>query len=102
MGAIKPRTPAESVAALGQGNTWLGLAVETSVSPSADAWHSPIDTVSNSEAGFERVYQGSALLLSWVVRLAPGQSWSARIEHRATVEIDRAVAEGGELLASRA
>ena len=50
-----------------QGNAWLGLAVETAVSPPADAWHAPIETVSNSEAGFERVYQGSALLLSWPV-----------------------------------
>jgi hypothetical protein len=90
------------VQTLGQGNSWLGLEVATAISPAADAWHAPIETVSNSEAGFERVYQGSALLLSWVVRLAPGERWSATIEHRATVEVDRAAAEAGELLANRA
>jgi 4-alpha-glucanotransferase len=87
---------------LGQGNSWLGLAVETVVSPPADAWHAPIETVSNSEAGFERVYQGSALLLSWPVRIEPGQSWSATVEHRASVDVDRAATESGELLANRA
>jgi alpha-amylase len=89
---------ATGVTRIGQGNSWLGLAVETEVSPPADAWHAPIETVSNSEAGFERVYQGGALLLSWPVTIPAGGSWSARVEHRATVEVDRAVAEAGQLL----
>jgi alpha-amylase len=89
---------ASGVASIGQGNSWLGLAVETAVSPPADAWHAPIETVSNSEAGFERVYQGGALLLSWPVTILPGDSWTARVQHRATVEVDRAVAEVGQLL----
>ncbi|HEY7590051.1 MAG TPA: alpha-amylase/4-alpha-glucanotransferase domain-containing protein, partial [Candidatus Limnocylindrales bacterium] len=86
---------------VGQGNSWLGLSVATSVSPAADAWRAPIETISNSEAGFERVYQGGALLLSWVVRIAPGGSWSATIEHRATVAVDRAEEELGAVLANR-
>ena len=48
----------------------------------ADAWWAPIETVSNSEAGFERVYQGSGLLLSWPVRLAPGERWSRTVAAR--------------------
>lgn len=63
------------------------------MSPAADAWHAPIETVSNSEAGFERVYQGSALLLSWPVRLAPGERFAATIRHTAKVAVDRAAAE---------
>jgi hypothetical protein len=35
--------------------------------------------VSNSEDGFERVYQGSGLLLSWPVRLGRGERWSRTI-----------------------
>ena len=89
---------ASGIERIGQGNSWLGLAVESDVSPAADAWHAPIETVSNSEAGFERVYQGGALLLSWLVGIPAGESWTARIEHRAAVEVDRAVEEIGELL----
>jgi alpha-amylase len=80
---------ANEVTALRQGNAWLGTEVATVVAPAADAWHAPIETVSNSEAGFERVYQGSALLLSWVIRLEPGAAFTATVQHRATVVVDR-------------
>ena len=33
------------------------------VSPAADVWCAPVETISNSEAGFERVYQGAGC--SW-------------------------------------
>jgi hypothetical protein len=75
---------------LGQGNDWLGVAIDSTVTPAAEAWWAPIETVSNSEDGFERVYQGSALLLSWPVELGPGERWSATVEHRVAVERDRA------------
>jgi len=68
-----------------QGNDWLGLEIETRVDASADAWWAPIETVSNSEAGFERVYQGSALLLSWPVSLGPDGEWRASVEQRVSL-----------------
>jgi len=46
--------------------------------PAQVAW-APVETVSNSEAGFERVYQGSALLLAWPVTLSPGGMWEEQI-----------------------
>jgi hypothetical protein len=72
---------APAVAAISQGNDWLGVVVTSSPDPAADAWWAPIETISNSEGGFERVYQGSALLLSWVIELAPGARWSARVRN---------------------
>ena len=84
---------AAGVDRIAQGNGWLGAELATEVSPPADAWHAPIETVSNSEAGFERVYQGSALLLSWPVHLAPGQPFTAKLRHLATIAIDRATVE---------
>jgi 4-alpha-glucanotransferase len=84
---------AASISSLAQGNDWLGVAVSTSVRPAADAWWAPVETVSNSEDGFERVYQGGALLLSWPVELAPGERWSVSVEHRASVTVDRAEVE---------
>jgi alpha-amylase len=87
------------IAELSQGNDWVGVAVTTAVDPPADAWYGPIETVSNSEAGFERVYQGSALLLSWPVSLAPGQLWAASIQHVARVGEDRARSEVGTSVA---
>ena len=37
-------------------------------------WRFPIETVSLSEAGFERVYQNSVVLPLWEIELAPGES----------------------------
>jgi hypothetical protein len=36
----------------------------------------PIETVSNSEAGFERVYQGSCLTQRWPLKLLAGVPYS--------------------------
>lgn len=81
---------AADVVRIGQGNDWLGLALESVPTPAADAWWAAIDTVSNSEDGFERVYQGSALLLSWPLDLAPGAEITVTVEHRVSVARDRA------------
>ena len=75
---------------LGQGNDYIGLSVATTPSPPADAWWAPIETVSNSEAGFERTYQGSGLLLSWLLRLGPGERIAVRVDHVVATVRDRA------------
>ena len=61
--------------------------------PPADAWWSPIETVSNSESGFERVYQGSSLLLSWPLRLEPGEARRFSVRQVVAVARDRAAEE---------
>lgn len=40
--------------------------------PRAAVWRFPLDTVSNSEAGFERTFQGLTCLCSWPLDLRPG------------------------------
>jgi hypothetical protein len=52
------------------------------------AWIAPIESVSNSEAGFELVYQGSAILLARPIALAPGERTSFRVDQRVTVSAD--------------
>lgn len=83
-----------SLRELRSGNEYIGLDVATRVEPAAETWISPIDTVSNSEAGFERVYQGSALVFAWPLVLPPGVATTVRIEHTVTTSRDRAVEEG--------
>lgn len=79
--------------AIGYGNDWVGVAVAARPSPAADVWWSPIETVSNSESGFERVYQGSALLFSWTLRLEPGSVHRVAVRQTATVARDRGAEE---------
>jgi len=45
-------------------------------------WVSPIETVSESEEGFERVYQGSQILAVWHPPLTTQKTWSTRLVWR--------------------
>ena len=72
---------AAAVTTLRQGNDHVGVSIATTVSEPAVAWWAPVETISNSEAGFERVYQGAGLLLSWPLDLAPGASRTFTVSH---------------------
>jgi len=47
-----------------------------------DFWVAPIETVSESEEGFERVYQGSQILAVWRPPLTTQKTWSTRLVWR--------------------
>ena len=49
---------------------------------SEEFWVAPIETVSESEGGFERVYQGSQILPVWRLDLTEKKSFSARLMWR--------------------
>jgi alpha-amylase len=87
------RGTARRVAAYSQGNDAIGVRIDSTVSKAAELWWAPVETVSNSEAGFERVYQGMGLLVSWPLRLAAGGRRSVTIAHVATATRDRAKEE---------
>jgi alpha-amylase/alpha-mannosidase (GH57 family) len=42
-------------------------------------WIAPIETVSESEEGFERIYQGSQVIAVWPIELAAGAEWKGRM-----------------------
>jgi alpha-amylase len=46
---------------------WQRVKIALTAGPSARWWIVPIETISQSEAGFERVYQGSAILAVWKI-----------------------------------
>ena len=80
---------ATDVRTFSQGNDWIGVSVETTVSEPAGLWWSPVETVSNSEAGFERIYQGAGLLLAWPLSLAGGASRTLTVEQAVMTTRDR-------------
>ena len=76
------------------GNRDFGLAVTARLSrPGRISWFS-IDTVSNSEAGYERVYQGSSLHLRWPVHLRAGGEDRVGVRFSADQSRDLAAEEG--------
>ncbi|HEY6009924.1 MAG TPA: alpha-amylase/4-alpha-glucanotransferase domain-containing protein, partial [Nitrospirota bacterium] len=63
---------------------WLRLKLTLAFSRPAILWRAPVETVSQSEAGFERVYQSSMVMPIWRISLLPGHAWEAEI--RAKIE----------------
>lgn len=55
-----------------------GVAARVECSRPARLWRVPIESVSLSEGGFERVFQSVALLFSWELRLQPGEVWRCK------------------------
>jgi len=58
---------------------WQGIAATIAAPGARDFWIAPIETVSESEEGFERIYQGSQIIAVWPVELAPGGEWKGRL-----------------------
>ena len=61
---------------------WQRVGVTLAAPGARDFWIAPIETVSESEDGFERIYQGSQIIAVWPVELAPGGEWEGRLEMR--------------------
>lgn len=61
---------------------WQKVGV-TLVAPNArEFWVTPIETVSESEDGFERIYQGSKIVTVWPIELSRGGEWRGRLAMR--------------------
>ena len=67
---------------LGIRENWYGLTVEFGVSQETVFWTYPIQTVSQSENGFELTYQSTVVLPHWSVRLEPDQPWTVVVSQR--------------------
>ena len=61
---------------------WLSMEVGLHFSRPAQLWLFPLETISNSEAGFEAIYQGTCVFARWPIELAPGGTWSVSLECR--------------------
>jgi hypothetical protein len=61
---------------------WQRIRLTLHAPASEEFWITPIDTVSESEGGFERVYQGSQILAVWRPDLTKKAAFSARLMWR--------------------
>jgi 4-alpha-glucanotransferase len=58
---------------------WQDVAVAIEAKEARSFWIAPIETVSESEDGFERVYQGSQIMPVWTAHLLEDTPWKAEI-----------------------
>jgi len=61
---------------------WQRVRVVLHAPGAKEFWVAPIETVSESEEGFERVYQGSQILAIWQPQLSANDPWFARLVWR--------------------
>ncbi|MGH9353602.1 MAG: alpha-amylase/4-alpha-glucanotransferase domain-containing protein [Terriglobia bacterium] len=61
---------------------WQRLEVTLAAPSVVSWWIAPIETISQSESGFERIYQGSAILAVWNFGLAAGEPRSCDLRMR--------------------
>jgi 4-alpha-glucanotransferase len=61
------------------GNSWLQQAMQFELSSPATLWRFSIDTITGSEAGFERTHQGSCATLIWPLTLEAAHTWNVAI-----------------------
>jgi len=73
---------------------WQNLSISLSAANAREIWVAPIETVTESEEGFERVYQGSQILPVWPLELPPGGLWTGRLTMR--VGLARSAARGAK------
>ncbi|HEY5614530.1 MAG TPA: alpha-amylase/4-alpha-glucanotransferase domain-containing protein [Bacteroidota bacterium] len=65
---------------LGLRDEWLGVDVRIEADKPATFWRFPLETISLSEEGFERIFQGSVVIPHWQVRLE--KEWRVKLVHR--------------------
>jgi 4-alpha-glucanotransferase len=61
---------------------WQGASVRIEAPGAHHFWIAPIETVSESEDGYERIYQGSQIIAVWPVELAKDGQWKGEVTLR--------------------
>jgi alpha-amylase len=83
-GSVGPGEP------LSFGNEHEGVDIVTQLEPAGAQEWSSVDTVSNSEAGFELIHQGSCLIQRWPLEIGPAETRSFSTTFSVTQSRDRA------------
>ena len=81
--------PSRLARRLGLSDEWLGLDVELRADRPTGFWTYPIETVSQSESGFELVHQSVVVNPHWLIEAGADGRWSVTM----TLAIDTAAAE---------
>ncbi|MEW5768393.1 MAG: alpha-amylase/4-alpha-glucanotransferase domain-containing protein [bacterium] len=76
---LDSRGETRDVTEFGLRDEFLHLEIRFRLNKEATLWRFPIETVSQSEGGFERIYQSSVLLPNFRFSLSPGEVWKVEL-----------------------
>ncbi len=79
LGMLDARLDLKGADGLTLTDEWLDLGIGLRWSEPAGLWCFPIETVSQSEGGFEGVYQSSAIYPHWLIVADESRRWAVRI-----------------------
>ena len=79
LGPLISQGEATSEKTFGIKDYYQKIDISFDLTKAAQIWYFPIQTVSQSEGGFELVYQSSVILPRWELRLKPQEKWTTRI-----------------------
>jgi alpha-amylase len=77
LGQVETELDLRQIDRVGLVDEWLGLGVTMRFARPAGIWTFPIQTVSQSESGFELVHQSAAVLPHWTVRPDATGRWQS-------------------------
>ncbi len=80
LGQLGSKLDLRDVFGLGLSDEWLGLDVGLKMSRPTNFWTYPVETVSQSEGGFELVHQSVAVLPHWLVEADRDGRWSVTMQ----------------------
>jgi len=89
LGQLGTALDLHEVQTLGLVDEWLGIDVQLTLNRPSGIWTYPIETVSQSEGGFELVHQSVAVLPHWIVRGDAQGRWTVTMN----VDASTALAE---------
>jgi len=89
LGQLGTRLVRDQVREMGLVDEWLGIDVGLNFSRATGVWTSPVESVSQSEGGFELVHQAVCVVPHWHVQGDADGRWSATIR----LSLDTSVAE---------
>jgi alpha-amylase len=89
LGQLGTKLDLQSIDSLGLVDEWLGIDVQWSANRPSHVWTFPIESVSQSEGGFELVHQSVVLQPHWLVYPDPEGRWSVTMR----LHIDTSLAE---------
>lgn len=81
MGPLAGRYDLKPCAKFGVRDEWLNLSARYILDSKAPVWVFPVETVSISEGGYEKVYQCTLFLPRWRISLEPKEKWEVGIQH---------------------
>jgi alpha-amylase len=89
LGQLGNQLDLKNVTALGLTDEWLGIDIELRGDQPTDIWTFPIETVSQSEGGFELVHQSVMVQPHWIIEAGRDGRWATTMK----LAIDTSMAE---------